>query len=436
MKHLVATASLALVPTMNLLGAEQEPSYNRGSELNNTPTYEEIISTKESSLEERLQAATNFGEENPQAYLTFLEDWSDEEGLDKAEFLVEAAMREDVCHMRHLSLYFAKQHDKLATTEHLETIAQAKSRGFFPRLYATEGLGLLVNDGAVDTLLKLTGDSDEFIGIEASLALEKALTVTKGKQKKEAQKVLYDRLLATDNDHLRNHLSWTLRDVYGERELIKQLKKEKKEHKQRAGLIIDELKRNYIRISDGFSYKSEEICEFDGKKKGLKNIYSIWKENGEKTNLNLKGKKDARVIFSRYIEPVKEGDKKNWHFMTTYSDHFSFVSDSYPSSSDKSENASADPNGKYVRLTDKWIEGTNRMQVITSSVHEVRHIYSLALGEHPTQHRGEERSYREPHSTRQIIETSTGHPYYSGKSEEKSWRKKQERFVKSKIWEY
>ena len=119
-----------------------------------------------------------------------------------------------------------------------------------------------------------------------------------------------------------------------------------------------------------------------------------------------------------------------------YSDHFSFVSDSYPSSSDKSENASADPNGKYVRLTDKWIEGTNRMQVITSSVHEVRHIYSLALGEHPTQHRGEERSYREPHSTRQIIETSTGHPYYSGKSEEKSWRKKQERFVKSKIWEY
>ena len=56
LKHLVATASLALVPTMNLLGAEQEPRYNRGSELNNTPTYEEIISAgSESKIKRSLQ---------------------------------------------------------------------------------------------------------------------------------------------------------------------------------------------------------------------------------------------------------------------------------------------------------------------------------------------------------------------------------------------
>lgn len=436
LKHLIAGASLALVPSLNLSAIEQEPSYTKGSELNKTPTYEEIISTGESSLEERLQAATNFGEENPQAYLTFLENWSDEEGQDKAKFLVEAAMREDVCHMRHLSLYFAKLNDEVATTEHLEQIAQAENRGFFPRLYATEGLGLLVNDDSVDTLLELTGDSDEFIGIEASLALEKALTVTKGKQKKEAQKILYDRLLETENEHLRDHLSWTLRDVYGERELIKQLKKERKEHKPRAEAIIDELKRTYTRRSDGTGYKSEEICEFDGKKKGLHNIYDIWKEKGDTKDLNLKGKKEAGKRFLEFIEPVKQGDKKNWHFMTTYSDYFSFVSDSNPSSSSRSDNASADPRGKYVRLTNKWIEESNTMQVITSSIHEVRHIYSLAIGEHPLQHRGEERSYREPHSSRKIVKEATGHPLYYEPNLEKAWKEKQIKFRTSKIWEY
>ena len=209
-KGLLGLALLVATPTIGYSAEPVKRTYASPTPPPLTKIEEALHNTilnYHTPLEERLEASVNLGNLNPEALRKTLSGMK--KNKKHVEYLVEHGVKESVPHIRHISLYKAREMSEKTTTHMLQKIAEDSGRDSFERGYALEWLGIQQDPTVGRFLFKnletnLRLPNNEYLAIQNISALNfLGYSVTKSEKCLEQ---LTRGILETDNAHVALHL--------------------------------------------------------------------------------------------------------------------------------------------------------------------------------------------------------------------------------------
>ena len=154
--------------------------------------------------EERVRAGLKLSREAPNTLADALEDLVKAKREDDATLLAEIAVKTKPAHIRLLLVYSASKLDGAVAAFG----SQIDNDHPWESIRALEALGFLKDPASVATIRQSLRSQNELVGVAAARALARAATKKDGK-------LLVDALVNQDNEHVRQHLAWAMRDTQG-----------------------------------------------------------------------------------------------------------------------------------------------------------------------------------------------------------------------------